>query len=253
MKKRLFFLFTIMAVTAGLLLSNYLFRKGKEGAPPYGEAEDEVPAGVDFFAWLKDWERPDGSVKVALQVGHWQNSELPDELERLRGSSGASAVGFNEWEVNLKIVQLVADQLESIGIEVEILPATVPPLYWADVFLAVHADGNRSSAVRGFKIASPWRDFTGGADSLVGLIEASYGKETGLSIDPNVSANMRGYYAFSWWRYEHAVHPMTTAAIIETGFLTSPADRRIIVQNAEVSARGIALGISDYLKAKGLF
>jgi len=58
---------------------------------------------------------------------------------------------------------------------------------------------------------------------------------------------MKGYYAFSHWRFEHAVHPMTTSLILETGFLTSPADRELIVLRPEISAQGLAGGIITYL------
>ena len=63
---------------------------------------------------------------------------------------------------------------------------------------------------------------------------------------------MRGYYAFAWWRYEHAVHPMTASLILETGFLTNPSDRKIIVSKPEVSARGLANGIIKYLESENI-
>ena len=40
-------------------------------------------------------------------------------------------------------------------------------------------------------------------------------------------------------RREHALHPMTIGVIIETGFLTSARDRRVIVDAPERAARGI--------------
>jgi N-acetylmuramoyl-L-alanine amidase len=58
---------------------------------------------------------------------------------------------------------------------------------------------------------------------------------------------MRGYYAFNWRRYDHSLHPMTVAMIIETGFLTNVSDRRLIVNNHKKSAQGIANGILKYL------
>jgi N-acetylmuramoyl-L-alanine amidase len=63
---------------------------------------------------------------------------------------------------------------------------------------------------------------------------------------------MRGYYAFAWWRYDHAVHPMTTAAILETGFLTSPSDQRLLVKNPQKVAEGVSKGIINYLEKKAL-
>ncbi len=137
--------------------------------------------------------------------------------------------------------------LRAQNVIVDILPATVPPRYWADVFVAIHADGSTSAASSGYKVAAPWRSLTGKAESLASTIEASYGDSTNLPLDPNISRNMRGYYAFSFWRFEHAVHPMTTAVILETGFLTSPHDRKIIVAQPQLAAKGLSDGILQYL------
>jgi len=93
---------------------------------------------------------------------------------------------------------------------------------------------------------------SGNADDLLMYVENSYGRATGLEKDDNVSRNMRGYYAFGWWRYDHAVHPMTTSLILETGFLTNSMDRTIIIDNAELSAQGLANGIIKYLESEEL-
>jgi hypothetical protein len=200
-----------------------------------------------------NWQRPAGPPKVALQVGHWKNKELPDEFERLRETGGGTSGGGKaEWEVNLAIAELTAEVLRKHGVTVEILPATVPPEYWADVLVSIHADGNENSGVSGYKVAAPRRDITGTAEELASFLEEEYGKIVGFALDPNVTRNMRGYYAFNWRRYEHAMHPMTTAAIIETGFLTSPQDRKILINQPERSAQGIAQGILAYLRAQKL-
>jgi hypothetical protein len=60
---------------------------------------------------------------------------------------------------------------------------------------------------------------------------------------------MTAYYAFNWPRYEHAIHPFTPAAIVETGFLTSAVDRAIIVAAPERAAAGIADGVLAFLAA----
>ena len=221
------------------------------GAPPYGEPEENAP-GMGYMDWLSNWERPEGPAKVALQVGHWKNDEFPDELEKLRGNSGSTGGGKSEWEVNLVISKKVEKILIERGIDVEILPATVPPAYWADVFLSIHADGSTDLSKNGFKIAAPWRDYTGKAKDLVKILYESYEKETKMAIDENITRNMRGYYAFSWWRYEHAIHPMTTAVIFETGFLSSGKDRKLILDNPEIPAKGIAGGIIEFLASEGL-
>src|SRR5688572_19538250 len=46
--------------------------------------------------------------RVGLQVGHWRAHELPEELARLRNSTGAVAGGYREYEVNLLVAQRAA-------------------------------------------------------------------------------------------------------------------------------------------------
>lgn len=222
------------------------------GAPPYQVADDPPNVTRDTYSWLKNWQRPAGPAKVALQAGHFKSQEVPDELHRLRGNTGATAGGKIEWEVNLEIAERTAEILKEKGITVEILPATVPPMYWADVFVAIHADGSTDQSKSGFKAAAPRRDISGKANELLASVETSYEDATNLPKDPNVTRNMRGYYAFGWWRYEHAIHPMTTAIILETGFLTNASDRSLLVNQTDTVAEGIAQGIIAYLAAEKL-
>lgn len=222
------------------------------GAPPYDASSSDYVTAGEEDALLQNWKRPEGPAKVALQVGHWKNEEVPEELHKLRGNTGASGGGKTEWEVNYDIALRTKTLLESQGITVELLPATVPESYWADVFVAIHADGSLDPEKSGYKLAAPRRDYTGNADELLKTIETTYGKATGLTLDPNVTRNMRGYYAFSWWRYEHAVHPMTASVILETGFLSSPSDRQLLLDNPQASAEGLANGIIAYLEAEKL-
>src|SRR5262245_12401355 len=91
--------------------------------------------------------------RVGLQVGHWQAEELPDELAVLRAERGASAGGYNEVDVNFAIAQQVAAILTARGIAVDILPATIPPGYTADAFVAIHCDFNNDPGMGGFKLA----------------------------------------------------------------------------------------------------
>lgn len=250
--RRLSFVFVLILSLIASGVYFLFFRPDITGAPPYGLGESEVPVETDPYAWLRDWKRPEGPAKVALQVGHWKNDDFPEELAKLRTNDGASGGGKAEWEVNYAIASSAAELLRAEGVEVEILPATVPPRYWADAFIAIHADGNPDRSVSGYKVAPPWRDWTENADELTAAIDASYSATTRLPFDPNITRNMRGYYAFAFWRYEHAVHPMTTSVIVETGFLTNPADRRVIVDQPEVSAKGIANGVLAYLRERGL-
>ena len=245
-------LIVLIGISAYLFYNNYSESKSKPtGAPPYGESEEEVP-DTSPYSRFKNWKRPDGPAKVGIQVGHWKSQELPGELEKLRSSTGTSGGGKYEWEVNLEISKELAKQLETNGVKAELLPATVPPEYWADVFISIHADGSLDRSTNGFKVATPWRDWTSKGKKLSEYIENSYGKTTGFPKDPNISRNMKGYYAFSWWRYNHAVHPMTTSIIVETGFLSNLYEQRILINNPKMIALGIAEGLIKYLESENL-
>jgi hypothetical protein len=224
------------------------------GAPPYDGSDSDFVTETEEEHLLRGWKRPEGPAKVALQVGHWKNDEVPDELHRLRGNTGAVGGGKTETEVNLAIAEETKLLLEKKGVSVDLLPATIPEQYWSDVFVAIHADGHDDTTKTGFKAAAPRRDYNRGKSmALLKYVRETYGEATKLPWDEEtITRNMRGYYGFSWWRYDHAVHPMTSSIILETGFLTSPGDRRIIVSQPELSAEGLANGIIDYLRSQRL-
>lgn len=244
----------LLSITVILLTTLFFSSLTKEvsGAPPYGESESEVPPLDSWQQLKKNWQRPPGPPRVGLQIGHLNNEQVPEELENLRGNTGAQAGGFTEVEVNMLIAEEIAIVLRSKGIIVDILSATVPPDYWADTFVAIHADGSTDTRVSGFKIASPWRDLTGKSEQLVELLNTSYQAKTGLRKDENITRNMRGYYAFSWWRFDHSIHPMTTAVIVETGFLTNRSDRKLITEQPQIPAQALAEGIEQFLVLNGI-
>lgn len=194
--------------------------------------------------------RPAGAQpRIGVQAGHWLTKELPDELARLRTSSGAFAAGYAEAQVNLDIAKRVVKLLESRGMTADLLPATIPPGYDADAFVAIHADGASGGGSRGFKLATPWRT-SRASQQLADTLTDEYAKATGLPQDGAITFNMRGYYAFNNRRHTHAIAKTTPAVIIETGFLTSAADRNVIISNAGNVAIGIANGIIRYLNER---
>lgn len=193
----------------------------------------------------EDWEPPEGPVKIALQAGHWRSNEAPAELSGIRGN-GTRWGSLPEWEANLAIAQRASALLEELGYEVEILPAVVPPDYRAHLFISIHADGSNDAGASGFRVAAPRQDATGRASDFVELLERSYGEETNLRLLPAVTHRMQRYYAFNYRRYEHALHPMTIGVILETGFMTSPGDRTVIVDDPERAARGIVEAVKAY-------
>ncbi len=186
----------------------------------------------------EQWVAPEGPVRIALQAGHWKANEAPPELSGLK-DNGTSFEGKPEWEVNLAIVRSTAALLEQKGYLVDILPAVVPPDYRAHLFISIHADGSADTRASGYRVAAPRQDATGRAARMVSLLEESYGKATGIKQLPDVTRRMENYYAFNFRRYEHALHPMTIAVILETGFLTSASDRDVILSDPDRVARGI--------------
>jgi hypothetical protein len=189
--------------------------------------------------------------RVGIQAGHWQIDQLPDEQRRLRPDTGAAWRNLTEAAVNLEIAKRVVKQLQDAGVSAELLPATVPPGYDADAFVAIHADDGGGADPSGWKISTPWRA-SGASRLLRDSISRTYAQDSGLPEDRyGISFNMRGYYGFSWYRFEHAVAPTTPSVIIETGFLTSAADRAVIVDDPERAARGISAGIISYLGELG--
>ncbi len=191
---------------------------------------------------------PPGPKRVGLQAGHWLNDEVPRELNRLAGS-GTAGGGYAEWQVNLNLAQRTAAILQSYGVEVDILPATVPPSYRAHIFLTIHADGDITGVLRGFKVArAGFSSVPEADDALVAALNLEYGATTGLRRDDeHISRKMQYYYAFNSRRYCHAIAPGVPAAIIETGFLTNAADRAMLLNNPDALALGIARGVLRYL------
>lgn len=186
--------------------------------------------------------------RIGLQVGHWHADELPDELAVLRSQTGGEGGGFREVDINYAVARQVAALLTERGVTVDLLPATVPPGYSAQAFVAIHCDVNNDASRRGFKLtrygdsAIAPRD-----DALVALVAASYGAATGQPTDPEISQAMLYYYAFNSGQYRHAIDPATPAAIVELGFLTNPADRLLLTTGTETVARGLAAGLLRFL------
>ncbi|MEX1181840.1 MAG: N-acetylmuramoyl-L-alanine amidase [Gemmatimonadota bacterium] len=239
------------ALIAALILSLGAF-SARDRASSMDPVSARVTAGDDVVSVSAAdeyvaWTRPDVPIRVALQAGHWKAHEAPDEQRRLR-ANGTRGGGKAEWEVNLDIAKLTATLVEEAGYEVEILPTTIPPGYWADLFVSIHADGNTNTSLSGYRAAAPRRDRTGRAEPFKDLLMQTYGAATGLPVYPTVTRRMTSYYAFNSRRYDHALHPETVGVILETGFLTSARDRRIIIGAQDRAARGIADAVITYLQ-----
>lgn len=184
--------------------------------------------------------------RVGLQVGHWQNRELPEELARIRENDGAVVGDLMEWEAMYPIAEQAKILLEQQDVAVDLLPATVPIDYCAHAFVSVHADAG-SSERTGYKAAGSAWDTSGSSDRLAESLELAYATATGLPYESTVTINMTRYYAFNSDRFNHAIHPQTPAALLETGFLTNEGDRQFLMNNTEKAAHGLAGGILAFL------
>jgi N-acetylmuramoyl-L-alanine amidase len=255
-----------LSVAFGLSLSLVSTGLAQEGAPT-GQADPECGArplpsiaqeraqGGDAF-WtsfraplpLSPVWNPPGQPRVGLQAGHWRNDEVPPELGRLQG--GSYGGGKQEWEVNLDIALRTSALLEEAGVAVDILPATIPPGYTAHAFIAIHADGDVTGALHGFKITRPaFSSVPDTDDVLVDDLYHAYAARTGMPRDDeHISRRMLYYYAFNSRRYCHAVSPGVPQAIVETGFLTSAIDRQTLIGNPGLAAAGLADGILAFLQ-----
>jgi hypothetical protein len=203
------------------------------------------------FPRVPVWNPP-GPKRVGLQAGHWQYNLAPDELADLRTNPGAYGGGKAEWEVNLEIARRAAEYLRAAGVEVDILPTTIPVRYRAHAFVTIHADGDISGTLTGYKVAGPGFSATPEADAaLVAALNEEYGLATGLRRQDNqISRRMTGYYAFNARRYQHAVAPGVPQAIVETGFMTSASDRSLIIGDPDRAARGVANGVLRFLEVQ---
>ncbi len=209
------------------------------------------PAGADSFYVRVPPPRMTGPRRVGLQAGHWLTADAPDPLRRLRGELGTSAGDMREVDLDLDVAKRVAVILERRDVVVDILPTTVPVGYVADAFVAIHADGEGSGSVRGYKLAHGARR-TPYEDDLEASVAEHYAAATSLPRDEDprrLSLRMTSYYAFSWERSAYATSPFTPSVIVEMGYLTNDADREVLADRADLVAAGLAEGILRFLAA----
>lgn len=191
-----------------------------------------------------------GPVRVGLQVGHLYAEAHPEELARLRVSTGGSGGGVSEVDVNQAVARELALRLRARGIEVDVLPATVEPGYRADLLLAIHADSSAQSHRRGYKSAVFRPERNRWDVSLKQTIDEVYLAGSGLpDDDENVSGDMLEYYAFNS-RFRHSASRRTPALIVELGYLSHPLDRRLLRQPDHVAAL-LEQGIVRFLDMRG--
>ena len=191
-----------------------------------------------------------GPVRVGLQVGHLDAEKQPDELAALRASTGGHWDGVDEVDMNLLVAGELATMLERSGIVVDLLPATVPPAYQADLLLSLHFDASPNEERNGYKSAH-YRPQRNPNEPLLKLLVDRAMLATGLADDDrNVSGNMLNYYAFNQRHYRHAVARTTPALLVELGYLSNERDRSLAAE-PELLAEALRSGILAYLAAIG--
>jgi hypothetical protein len=191
-----------------------------------------------------------GPVRVGIQVGHLDAANHPEELAKLRYNTGASVGGINEVDVNLIVAQTLRDMLSNQGILVDLLPATIPENYKADLFISIHADSSEDAERRGYKSAV-FRQKRNQQDTLLKqIIDRNYFYFSGLPDDDNnVSGSMLEYYAFNKG-FKHSVNRRTPAIIVEMGYLSNKEDL-IFMQDPTDPAYALKIGILSYLREVG--
>ncbi|HYK97703.1 MAG TPA: N-acetylmuramoyl-L-alanine amidase [Candidatus Acidoferrales bacterium] len=211
------------------------------------------PAGGSFIRRstnsivLRVPKPPQGPRRVGIQVGHWKTDQVPPELYKLVGATGAIWNDVREVDINMDIANRVSAILTKAGVVVDLLPTTVPEGYVADAFLALHTDSDGIGELSGFKMADgPLRGPF--EDRLLKDVRDAYAKATGMDYDAaHVGVDMRYYYAFNWARFLHATSAHTPAAILEMGYVSSDDDRAILTQQPDSVAAAIASGLLKFL------
>jgi hypothetical protein len=191
-----------------------------------------------------------GPARVGLQIGHLDSASHPDELARLRASTGGLGGGLFEVNVNRAVAAALAARLEALGLMVDLLPATVPPGYRADLVVSIHADSSDAPHRRGYKSAV-FRPTRNRWDrSLKSHLDQAYLAGSRFpDDDDNVTGDMLEYYAFNR-RYRHSIARSTPAAIVELGYLSHPLDRELLRRPDEVAAL-LERGILAFLDLRG--
>ena len=153
--------------------------------------------------------------------------------------------GVTEASLNLEIATLVQKDLSDLGYVVDLLEEFDTRLqgYQGAVLVSIHLDSCEyiNDQATGFKVAAALaaQNFAN-SQRLTACVSDRYASVTGLPYHAgSVTDDMTYYHAFN------EIHPSTTAAIIEAGFLNM--DYQVITEETEMLAEGIVAGILCYL------
>jgi N-acetylmuramoyl-L-alanine amidase len=161
--------------------------------------------------------------------------------------SGATCTdNFTEVELNYKIAAMVQQMLIDQGFNVDLLQEFDPRLtqYQALALVSIHNDSCKyiNDEATGFKVAASMSNpHPERAARLEACLVQRYSAGTGLKFRPNsITSDMRDYHSFS------EINNVTTAAIIETGFLN--LDRQFLTEHTDKVAKGVTDGILCFVR-----
>lgn len=182
---------------------------------------------------------PSPRPRIGIVAGHWGND-----------SGAVCSDGLTEESVNLKIANLVKDDLTRAGYDVDLLQEFDSRLteYRALALVSIHNDSCDyiNDQATGFKVAAAMSTtFPEKATRLTACLTQRYQAATNLPFHYNtVTGDMTDYHAF------REIHSSTPAAIIETGFLN--LDKRILTEETDRVAKGVADGILCFIRNEDL-
>ncbi|MFZ3070701.1 MAG: N-acetylmuramoyl-L-alanine amidase [Anaerolineaceae bacterium] len=223
-------LFTIW--TPNSLLSSNLQNQMANALAAQNQANEDDAALADMPADFP-------TNKIGIVVGHRGND-----------SGAVCANGITEVEVNSNVATFVQQKLTDLGYEVELLDEFDSRLsgYQARLLLSIHADSCDyiNDTATGFKVASALSETKAdNSTRLVSCLADRYQRVTGMQYHyQSITTDMTYYHAFN------EIDPLTTAAIIETGFLN--LDMKILTEEPELIADGIIAGIQCYMNNEGV-
>ena len=177
-------------------------------------------------------------LRIGIISGHWGGDD----------PGTVCLNGVTEQQVNLKIANIVQQQLNSKNqYQVDLLQEEDSRLngYQGVLLLSIHNDSCviSNELTTGFKIApSTSGNYSDRSQRLADCLFDRYQKATNLPYHPgSITPDMTDYHAF------REIDPNTSAAIIETGFLSNPVDYELMTEHPDIVATGIVNGILCYL------
>ncbi|MCK5430990.1 MAG: N-acetylmuramoyl-L-alanine amidase [Anaerolineales bacterium] len=193
-----------------------------------GVAPEQTPAPDEAAT-----PTPRSRVLIGIVAGHSGND-----------TGSVCADGLTERSVNETVATYVQQYLIEEGYDVDVLKEFDPKLtgYQASALVSIHADSCDfiNTQATGYKVSSAMANpHPERAARLTSCMRSRYSQVTGLTLHNSITPDMTSYHAFD------EVHPDTTSAIIEVGFLN--LDRQILTQQPDLIAQGIFAGIKCYI------